>query len=170
MAENLILGTFTFTTVGAIKSSSKRKEGDLDFSSGVEVHGVEFGMQVPTDPSRMVVTGRRSYKPFAFFKLIDETSPKFYQACATGDTGKSVSLIMNKIDAGGKPQKFYQWDFTNVILTNMQQFQGGATGTSSNTQFGLHDYERIEFVFESITQTNVIAKTVYTDSLLGGNK
>ncbi|HEY1696541.1 MAG TPA: type VI secretion system tube protein Hcp [Polyangiaceae bacterium] len=166
MAENLILCTSQFTTVGAIKGTSKRKEGDLDFSTGIECHGVEFGMQVPTDPSRMVVTGRRSYKPFAFFKLIDETSPKWFQACSTGDTGKTVSFVMNKIDTGGKPQKFYQWDFTNVILTNMQHFQGNIIGTGGQ-QFQLHDYERIEFVFESITQTNVVAKTVFTDSLLG---
>jgi type VI secretion system secreted protein Hcp len=157
----------TFKTQGPIKDGANKKvEGDLKFADGIEVHGFYFGVASPTDPTRLVLTGRRMYDTFVVFKNIDATSPKLFQAAATGEVGTTASVQVNTISAGGTPQLTYQYDFTNIIISKYQQTQGMGD-VSVDKQYQLHDYERLEFCFESVTQTHLIAKTTAQDSLIG---
>jgi type VI secretion system Hcp family effector len=180
MAENIGLLTATGTTQGKIAASEdKRVEGDLKFSDGCEVWAHTTGVKTPTDPSRLVVTGRASHSVFSMWKPMDSTSPKWFQACSTGEVFPTITLTYNKISAAGKPVKFYSWQLTNAIVVGYTSNVGSPGGTQgvvtsdaslANAAQALHDLERLDFTFETITATHLIANTVATASVIGASK
>jgi len=171
MAENIALLTLTATSQGAIKAGeNKRIEGDLKFADGIEVHAYQTGVTVPSDPSRPnVITGRATHAVFSVWVPVSSASPKIFAAAANGEVFKTVKLQINKITAQGKPALFYSWELTNAVIVKMQQTAGTPSGAVA-TGGSLHDLEQIDFVFETITHTNLVANTVATASVVGASK
>jgi len=180
MAENIGLLQAVGTTQGKIAATEdKRVEGDLKFSDGCEVWAHTTGVKTPVDPSRLVVTGRASHNVFSMWKPMDSTSPKWFQACASGEVMTSCTLTYNKISSAGKPVKFYSWVLTNAIVVGYTSNVGAPGGTQGVTTTdaaaalaaaALHDLERLDFTFETITATHLIANTVATASVIGASK
>jgi len=181
--QNIGLLTAVGTTQGKIAASeSKRVEGDLKFSDGVEFHSFYCGVVLPLDANRLVVAGRASLLAFSAWKPVDSTSPKWFQASANGEVFTKLTFTINKINAACKPQKFYEWDLTNAIcsrfIQQMGDNNGNAEGSQSNAQagqnsainFGSHDLERLDFIYQTMTQTNLWANTVATYSMTGASK
>jgi type VI secretion system Hcp family effector len=180
MADNIGLMIATGTTQGVIKASEdKRVEGDLKFADGVEVWAHTTGVLTPTDPSRLVVTGRATHTPFSVWTPTSSATPKFFQASANGEVFSSITLTYNQISTAGKPVKWYQWSLTNAIIVAFQQNLGMPTASSgtavtdagvSSQLLGLHDIVLIKFTFETITHTHLVANTVATASVVGASK
>lgn len=177
MAENIGLLIATGTTQGVLKApEDKRVEGDLKYADGVEVWAHSTGVTTPTDPSRLVVTGRATHSPLTVYCPTSSATPKFFQAASTGEVFKTVTLTYNQISAAGKPAKWYTIALTNAIIVAFQQNLGMPTGTQgvvttdagvSAQQLGLHDIVLIRFTFETVTHTHNIANTVASASVVG---
>jgi type VI secretion system Hcp family effector len=173
MANDVLsLLTVTLSKAGPVKSNSKRIEGDLKFSDGIECHGFQFGIQTPTDPNSLKLTGRRAYEAFITYLKIDETTPKLMQAAASGEVATALALYVNQIDDKGKPIKTLSYEFTNCVILKLQQFHGNAQGGggTAGSFTHLHDYVVVSWGFEQITFTHLVGKTTYADSLLTGIK
>jgi type VI secretion system Hcp family effector len=179
MADNIGLLTLTGTTQGKIAAGENtRKEGSLKWSDGIEVHAYDIGVSTPTDPSRLVVTGRATMKVLSIWKPIDSTSPKLFQCATTGEVITKGVLAFNKITPKGQPDPFYELDFVNMIVVGFQQYlghysgwaQSGAGSTTAGNQLasGLHDLERIDFVYEGITHQHIPGKTIGNFNLVLG--
>jgi len=167
---NIGLLTCTGTKQGAFKcSESKRVEGDLKYSDGCEGHAFTVGLTVPYDASRLVVSGRATLGAFTIWKPVDSCSPKFFQAAATGEVFTKWSYVINKINPSGKPTKFYQWDLTNAIIAKFTQAMGeeATDGDVGGTAHQLHDLERLDFIYETLTHTQLWQNTTATYSMVG---
>lgn len=124
MASGKFLLTMTGTKQGKIKGSNTKKEGDLDFSRGVECHGFSYSVTVPYDAQAGHSSGQRSHKPLTITKEVDSASPKLLQALCTNETFKSVTLQFGKTGSSGKPLPFRTIELVNGVIVDIRQAQG----------------------------------------------
>ncbi len=114
MAGRAFLLTLELNKQGKIVGSSKRKDGDLDFSQGVECFGFEYGVVTPVDPSFSgMPVGRRRRQPLTITKTVNSASPKLLQAAFMNEGFRTATLSFNRIDPGGKPCPVRKIELTN---------------------------------------------------------
>ena len=68
MAGKFLL-TIQFKKQGAVKGSSTKKDGDLDYSKGMECHGFDYAVVAPVGGGH--ATGRRTHKPIIVGREVD---------------------------------------------------------------------------------------------------
>ena len=124
MASGKFLLTMTGTKQGKIKGSNTKKEGDLDFSQGVECHSFSYSVTVPYDSRSGHSSGQRSHKPLTITREVDSASPKLLQALCTNETFKSVALTFGKTGSGGKSLPFRTIELINGVIVDIRQAQG----------------------------------------------
>jgi type VI secretion system secreted protein Hcp len=124
MADSKFLLIMTGTKQGKIKGSNTKREGDLDFSKGVECHGFSYSVIAPRDAQSGPLTGRRSHKPLTITREVDSASPKLLQALCTNETFKSVTLQFSKTGSSGKPLPFRTIELVNGVIVDIRQAQG----------------------------------------------
>ncbi len=112
MASKFLL-TLELTTQGNVKGSSIRKDGDLDFSKGMECHGFNYEVATPFDSSSGSLTGRRTHKPITITREVDSASPKLLQALVTNEVFTAARLQFTRLASDGKP-----FDVRTIELTN----------------------------------------------------
>ena len=69
--------------------------------------------------------GKFSSQDFHFTSKLSKASPKLFQACATGQHFKDVTLVARK--AGEGQQEYYKITFSDCLVSSYQQ--GGAVGS-----------------------------------------
>lgn len=114
------LMTVVFTKQGSIKGSSTRKQGDLDFSLGLECHGFEYETITPTDPGSSGPRGKRPHNPIRITREVDSASPKLLQALVTNELFKSATLRFPRIGPLGKPSTGYTIGLTNGNIVKIK--------------------------------------------------
>lgn len=60
MAGGFLL-TMVLTKQGVVKGSSTKKEGDLDYSNGMECHGFDYPVSTPVDSNPSKPVGKRQH-------------------------------------------------------------------------------------------------------------
>jgi len=63
-------------------------------------------------------TGKVSMQDFHFSVPMNNSSPKLFLACATGEHIKGATLTCRK--AGGKQQEYLKWKFTDILISGYQ--------------------------------------------------
>ena len=121
MASGKFLLTMTGTKQGKIKGSNTKKEGDLDFSQGVECHGFSYGVEVPIDSQSGLSTGKRKHTPITIVRESDSASPLLLQGFVTGEVFKTVKLQFSKTHSGGKYLPFRTIELINGAIVNIRQ-------------------------------------------------
>lgn len=76
MAGSKFLLTLKMTTQGDVKGSSTKREGDLDYSKGIECFGFKYSVLIPFDSQSGLPTGQRKHSPITITKEKDSSSPK----------------------------------------------------------------------------------------------
>jgi len=107
------LMTIKLTTQGNVKGSSTRKDGDLDFSKGLECHGFNYGVKAQFDSSSGSLTGRRTHKPIVITREVDSASPQLLQALVTNEIFTAAGLHFSRAASDGKP-----FDVRTIELIN----------------------------------------------------
>jgi len=135
MASKFLL-TMRLSTQGVVKGSSKKKEGDLDYSDGVECHGFEYGVETPADLGSGQPIGRRRHNPIVIRREVDSASPKFFQALVSNETFQSA-----KLQFGG---------IRNIELTN-----GRIVGIKPAASSGGRRCEAVTLEYEDILMSGM---------------
>jgi type VI secretion system secreted protein Hcp len=121
MAGGKFLLTMTGTKQGKIKGSSTKKEGDLDYSQGMECHGFNYNVMAPHGSQSGVASGRRRHQPVTITKEVDSASPKLWQALCSNETFKSARLQFAKPGSGGKSLPFRTIELINGAIVDIRQ-------------------------------------------------
>jgi len=116
MAGRTFLLTMELNKQGRVVGSSRRREGDLDFSTGMECHGFNYEVLTQIDPGHGGPVGRRKHSPITIKKTVDSSSPKLFQALCTNEAFKIATLSFNRIDPGGKPIPIRRIELTNGFI------------------------------------------------------
>jgi type VI secretion system secreted protein Hcp len=106
-----------------------RPMGILSFGSGrsspsssIEIYSWSFGAsQAGASHATGGGAGKSSVHEIQITKSVDKASPKLFQACATGQHFKKVTLSLRK--AGGTP--YLTLTLTDVLISSYQQSNGG---------------------------------------------
>lgn len=118
--------TLKMTKQGNIKGSSKSKEGDLDYSKGIECHGFNLGVASQIDPPSHGSSGRRKQHPITIRKEVDEASPLLLQALSTNELIATAELSFNRIGPDGKPAVVHTIELTNGHIISIKPVMGSA--------------------------------------------
>jgi type VI secretion system secreted protein Hcp len=123
MPEKFLL-TMTLKKQGAIKGSSTKKEGDLDFSKGLECHAFNYEVLTPIDSKSGQPAGKRQHNPITIIRESDSASPKLLQALANGEVFSVAKLQFNRIGQDGKPRITHTIELTNGTVCRVKQTIG----------------------------------------------
>ena len=118
MAGSNFLLTMKLVRQGTVIGSSKKKEGDLDYSKGMECHGFAYPVLTQIDPSSGPPTGKRKHSPIVIRREVDAASPKLLQALATNEGFKTATLSFNRIGPDGKPVLARTIELTNGVIVH----------------------------------------------------
>ena len=118
------LMTMKLTKQGDLKGSSTKKEGDLDYSKGMECHGFNHAVVTPIDPNSGALSGKRRHNPITIRKEVDAASPKLFQALVTNEVFKTAKLQFSKVGPNGKPAAALTIELTNGRIIDIKPAAG----------------------------------------------
>ena len=101
---------------GKIKGESK----DDTHKEKIQIQNFSFGVELSASPTvgTGLGAGKAVLKEFEFEVNASTASPTLFQHCCEGHHCKSATLFVRK--AGGKPQDFYVWKFTDLVFTKFE--------------------------------------------------
>jgi type VI secretion system secreted protein Hcp len=73
-------------------------------------------VHIPTDPQSGLPTGKRIHGPFTVTAMIDQATPKIFQALCSGEHLKSVLLEFWAISKQGKDEKYYTTKLEDAVV------------------------------------------------------
>ncbi|MGZ4290185.1 MAG: type VI secretion system tube protein Hcp [Gaiellaceae bacterium] len=88
--------------------------------------------------------GKVELKPIVITKPIDKSTPKLFEALATGEHIPHVTLDLVRSGAGGA-ETFYSVKLGNALVTDLHQFDEGKSDG--------HALEQVSFVYQTIEIT-----------------
>ncbi len=139
---NSFLLTLKLATQGQIKGSSTKKQGKLDYSSGIECIGFQYGVKTPVDSDSGAASGRRQHSPITVRKEIDSASPLLFNASCTGEGFEQAKLTFDPSGPGpdGKTGLARDIELTNGAIVKIKLFaKGGKKYEDVTLSFeGLH--------------------------------
>jgi type VI secretion system secreted protein Hcp len=147
-----ILMKVTGGHTGVFKGDSKVK-GQADQISVVDYH---FEIDAPTSigSGSGGGAGKRTYKPIVVTHVLDGASPQFLNAAATNERLTSVVINFFMTDRSGKQINYYRVTLQNAFITSVKHDTSGDTVLETDS-----------FVFERMTQENIVDHTTFSDDL-----
>jgi type VI secretion system Hcp family effector len=165
MAEKFLL-TMKLTKQGNVIGSSKKKEGDLDFSKGMMCHAYTYHVTAQFDAGSAHLVGKRQHpittgprqrhRPITIRREFDAGSPKLLQALATSEVFETATLSFNRIGSDGKPAVVHTIELTNGTICAIKPAMD-----SSGTR-----YEDVTMIYEGL-QVNGVKDGVIPFAALG---
>ena len=123
MAGSKFLLTMKLTTQGDVKGSSKKKEGPLDYSTGMECHGFEYEAQTQIDPPSGQPVGKRGHRPITI-RTGGPASPKLLLALYSNEVFENATLTFNRIDPDGKAAMAHTIELKNGTIVAIKHVTG----------------------------------------------
>jgi type VI secretion system Hcp family effector len=150
MADNFLL-TMKLTKQGYVTGSSKKKEGDLDFSKGAMCHAFTYEVKPQFDAGSGHAVGKRQHspnsigpkprhKPITIRREFDAASPKLLQALATSEVFETATLSFDRTGSDGKP----------AVLHTIELRNGTICAIKPAMDSGGKRYEDVTLVYDSL--------------------
>jgi len=160
----VFLLTMKGATSGDIKGGYTKKEGDLDFSTGMQCHGFEYLVQTAIDPNSGASIGRRRHFPIKIRKEVDAASPKLVTMLVTNEKITDAKLSFNRADGKGKTQVYYTIELSGGFISSYKTYL--ARDATTRDVHDVNEQEEIEFTFQKITKTYTQGGITSTDDWL----
>jgi type VI secretion system secreted protein Hcp len=110
-------------TTPDIPGTSTLKDYDKQIELLSFSHGV--AMQITGDISNTERTsGKPNHQDFTVTKYLDQSSPKFNEACCKGDNFSEVKVVVARNDKGAV-LKFIEYTLKNVVISSVSIGGGG---------------------------------------------
>jgi type VI secretion system secreted protein Hcp len=126
------------------------------------VYGVDHALEIPRDTHTGLPTGQRIHLPMTITKHKEQSSPKLFQACASGEQC-TVTLDHYRITPAGKEEKYFTVKLENAIIVSMREYTP-MTFLPDNKPY--LDMEEVMFTYSKITWTYVPSGVESDDSWL----
>ena len=146
MGQTFLL-TMTLHKQGVVRGSSTRKEGDLDFSKGMECHGFNYEVTSQHNVGSGDATGLRQHQPITIVREVDKASPLLWSALQTNELVKAATIQFPKISSNGKPVLYQKIELTNALISKITSTHSGGGGSGP----GKKRFEEVSLTFEGIT-------------------
>jgi type VI secretion system secreted protein Hcp len=115
---------------------------DKDHKDWIEVLSYSLGVANPASPGGGSSSGHASFSNVTFSKLVDSSSPKLFEATASGQ--HIADAVLDLVKSGGKGNEpFLKYTFTDVLVTSYAVSGGGDIPSDS---FSL-SYAKIKMEF-----------------------
>ena len=114
------------------------------------VYKVEHEIHIPRDPQSGQPSGKRIHGPFTIVKEYDKASPKLYQALATGERMKKVTIKYFRIDHTGVEEHYFTHEFETAIVVSMRAYYP-LTFVDESEPF--RHMEEVSFTYDKIKWT-----------------
>jgi len=168
MAGSKFLWTVKLTKQGDVKGTSTKKEGALDFSTGLECDGFDYECLTQIDPNTGQPVGRRRHKEITIRREVDAGSPKLLQALVTNEVYTAAKISFNRIKPDGTSFVAHTIEFVNGTISSYKTYHGDVEGTSRE-QYVTNEREEVKFTFQKITFTWTTGGITAVDDWLVGN-
>ncbi|WP_435020236.1 Hcp family type VI secretion system effector [Tundrisphaera sp. TA3] len=89
--------------------------------------------------------GKASFSDITVVKKVDKSSPKLFEACATGKHIKSVVISVNK--AGGQQEEYIKYTLSDVLISGFQG-SGSESSDSVPTESISFNFAKIEMEYK----------------------
>jgi type VI secretion system secreted protein Hcp len=161
-----------FLRIGGEKGSPPAIPGeskDKDYHDEIELESWSWG-ETQTGTQRMGGgggAGKVAMQDFHCVMRVSKASPKLMLACAQGDHFDKVVLTCRK--AGGKPQPYLTWTFTDVLISSYQS-SGTSNGDILPTDQISLNFGTIQVDYAEQTSTGDISGHVSTKYNLKGHE
>lgn len=133
------------------------KQGKIDGSCDMKgregtilVYELHHSITIPRSPTDGLATGKRVHGPFTVIKMIDQSSPKLFQALCTGEHMKKVALKYYRITKQGTEEHYYTTTLEDAIVVGYQP-SIPITLQTSNDSYG--HMEAVSFTYKKIKVT-----------------
>ena len=134
---------------GAIQGDcTQTKDNQKD---SILVYGVDYVVDIATDPKTGQPTAQRVHHPFIITKKTDPATPLIYQACTSGEKMKKWVLEYYNIDDQGGQEKFYTVELENSVVVKVHHKK---INTMDENNLKFYDMEEVFFSFSKITWTH----------------
>ncbi|MDR3153502.1 MAG: Hcp family type VI secretion system effector [Deltaproteobacteria bacterium] len=130
-----------------------------DKKDKILVYGVDHAVEIPRDTHTGLPTGQRIHKPLVVTKHKDQSSPKLFKACSTGEN-VDVTLDFYRIKADGTEEKYFTVKIEEGIIVNLREYTP-ITFLPENKPY--HDMEEVSFTYSKITWTYNDGNIEFTD-------
>jgi type VI secretion system secreted protein Hcp len=131
-----------------------------DKKDKVTVYAVDHSVEIPKDTHTGLATGQRIHHPFTITKHKDNSSPKIFKACCTGEQC-DVTLDQYRIKPDGTEEKFFTTKLEDAIVVGIREFTPLTFLPDSKPY---QDMEEISFTYSKITWTYNDGNIEYVDN------
>jgi len=128
-------------------------EGSCDIQGRegtILVYSLDHTIEIPRDTHTGLPTGKRIHMPMTVEKEVDKSSPKLFQALASGEQMTEVVLDFYRISPTGTEEKYFTTKLENAIIVAAESFFP-ETFLPSNEPY--KHMEKISFTYEKIIWT-----------------
>lgn len=86
------------------------------------VEAFDHQIDIPRDRQTGLPTGPRVHGPMKITKAFDESSPKLYQALASGEQMKEVKIKWYRINSMGSQEHYFTTTLNEAIIVSIQAY------------------------------------------------
>ncbi len=130
-----------------------------DKKDKVILYNIDHMVEIPKDTHTGLPTGQRIHHPLIVTKHKDMASPKFFQACSTGEQCE-VEILYYRIKEDGTEENYFKIKLEEAIIVNMREYTP-MTFLPENKPY--KDMEEVSFTYSKITWTFTDGNIEYTD-------
>lgn len=141
-------GNITEGSMGEDSVGSIGQEAHVD---EVLVEAFNHEINIPTDPQSGQPAGQRVHKPLVITKVFDKSSPKLYNACASGERMKKVLIKWWRTAADGTQQHYFTHELEEAVIVNIKAYMPNCQDPGKAQFTHLED---VSFTYRKITWTH----------------
>jgi type VI secretion system secreted protein Hcp len=120
-----------------------------DKKDRILIYAVDHAVEIPKDTHTGLPTGQRIHKPLVITKHKDQSSPKLFKSCCTGEQVE-LELDFYRIKPDGTEEKYFTIKVEEGIIVELREFTP-TTFLPENKPY--HDMEEVSFTYSKITWT-----------------
>ncbi|MDR2405100.1 MAG: Hcp family type VI secretion system effector [Deltaproteobacteria bacterium] len=151
----------------AYMSVNGQSQGDIkgdspqggDKKDKILVYKVDHDVEIPRDTHTGLPTGQRIHNPLTITKHKDQSSPKLFRACVTGERA-AVTLDFYRVKPDGTEEKYFTIKLDQAIVVNIREYSPLSILPESKPY---PDLEDVSFTYSKITWTYNDGNIEYTD-------
>ncbi len=143
--------TIYMTATGASQGDIKGEVAQSGRTGTILGYALAHNMEIPRDTHTGLPVGQRIHHPLTITTAIGMHSPKFFQACSTGEQ-LSITLDFYRINDKGMEEKYYTVQLTKAIVIDIKEWFPETFLPENKTY---HHMQTISMSYEKIVWTYV---------------
>lgn len=146
------------TVVGAKQGTFQSDRGPAGNLKAIPVLAFMQEVTVPYDAASGLGSGKRTHSPISIVKMLDGSSPQFFEAAVTNEILRSVTCTFYRDSGQGAAHAYFKVTLTNAAIVDLKDAGNGVNGDAPGD-----DRERIKLTFQKIDIEDLDSHTSAAD-------